>query len=290
MTTEQHVPVEQLAAYAAGDLDAAAALEVETHVLLCADCRSDVEAVQRTTSALAALPPVPMPAEVAARIDAALEQADRPTGPVGDVLPMLPAKKKRVPSFAGMAAVAAGLALVAAITVPFATRGGGGADQGAGGTVAMESSARETKRLESGLNYTHAELSGTLRQALAGRAETAGVTMDDTLKSAPPAAAPSGIEARDGVALALQADPGRLASCIAALAAAQETPEGKVPLVVDFASFDGKPALVVVFPTETRGQVRRDRIDVWVVGPRCGITAGDDDVLDFGRFVRPTGL
>ena len=299
--TEQHVAVDQLAAYAAGDLDASAALEVEAHVLLCADCRADVAAVQRGAGDLAALEQVTMPADVAARVDAALA-AERAApaaagGPVGDVLPM--ARKKRGPSFAGLAAVAAGVALVAAISVPLVT----GRDEPS--TTAGAALEQPTRRLASQLEYTAGDPRTALQQALGGRTGTPaalsggaeGFASEDS--AAPAAAEDRSTDERSkasrDVALTLGSDiadlrndPARLAACVAALAAGVEPPPK--PLVVDFAQFEGRPALIVVFPTVVKGQVRPDRVDFWAVGPRCGIAAGDDEVLHFARFGRPAGL
>lgn len=306
--TEQHVPVERLAAYAAGDLDASAAVEVEAHVVLCAGCRADVEAVRRATGALAELGPVTMPADVAARVDAAVARADRPTGPVGDVLPMASAKKRR-PSFAGLAAVAAGVALIAGVGVPLVT-GGGGGERGANTTAAESAqdtgAGAGTRRLDSGLNYRPNALDTTLVRALRGASAVPNADAFGGAGTAPPEAevsGPSAPAAPDAVRssgrdltqyatslTALESDAGRLAACVTALAASQPRGLGTTPLVVDFARFNDRPALVVVFPTVSRGKVADDRVDVWVVGARCGVTAGDDDVLLFERLDRPAGL
>lgn len=301
--TEEHVPVENLAAYAAGDLDATAALEVEAHVLLCERCRADADAVNRATAALASLEPLTMPADVAARVDAAVAAADTPTGPVGDVLPIVP--KRRRPTWAGVAAVAAGFALVGAITVPFVT---GAGDRGSGGTAAMDSREMSgPRRLQSGLNYTHGEIGPTLLRALGGQRDEAGQRLALRQvnpktgvgeEAGAPAASLTPGAARDSGALYSAGDqslvpfssnPARLDACVQALGDGLPA-VGRTPLVVDFGLFDGKPALVVVFPTVRAGEVRTDRIDVFVVGPRCGITPGDDDVLDFARFQRPSNL
>ena len=315
MSDQQHAPVEQLAAYAAGDLDATSALEVEAHVLLCADCRSDVAALQRVSGDLAAVPQVTMPADVAARIDAALERERgaatgatpaapaASAGPVGDLLPMR--RKRWSGSFAGLAAVAAGVALVAAISIPLGTRDRG-ADRAA--TEASGSAAGGTRRLESGLNYAADDPRGVLTRALSGQRVTAEFTEASPAPAGADPMAPaadnsagaprksSGGEAAYQITAevereytALRTDPGRLAACLNALAG--DVPDSaKVPLLVDFARFDGRPALIAVFPTVTRGEVRGDRIDFWAVGPHCGITPGDDDVLHFARLRRPAEL
>jgi hypothetical protein len=297
--TEQHVPVDRLAAYAAGDLDATAALDVEAHVLLCADCRAEVDAVNRATAALASLGPVTMPADVAARIEAALaEEAAAPSAPVGDVVPMLP--KRRRPSFAGLAAVAAGLALVVAIGVPLVNRAG----EDPTATLADGApESVETRRFESGLNYTNDDIPNVLQLALKGTtadrnsAYSGGAPAPAYEASARPSAQAT---AQDTTAVSggnaplslkmLESDAARLAACVAALAESQPSSLGRTPLLLDFARYEGREALVVVFPTVLKGELRADRVDVWVVGARCGITPGDDDVYTFTRIPRPQGL
>ncbi|HWL36050.1 MAG TPA: zf-HC2 domain-containing protein [Frankiaceae bacterium] len=304
--TEDHVPIERLAAYAAGDLDATAGVEVEAHVLLCADCRADVEALNRVSRDLAEVEPVTMPADVAARLDAAIAAADAPTGPVGDVLPMVP--QRRRPSFAGIAAVAAGVALVAAISVPVITGGGDTPEDAGTATVQVLREPKDTKRIKSDLNYTADNLSPTLATALTRpayaldtTADSGGVAGPSQLPVAPTSPKAAGPKSESGApravtegtelaSLRLATDAGRLAACVNGLAASQTLAEAKKPLLVDFARFEGKPAVVIVFPTEQRGRIRADRVDVWVVGARCGVTAGDEDVLTFARIEPPPGL
>ena len=298
--TEAHVPVDSLAAYAAGDLDATAALEVEAHVLLCADCRADAEAIQRATGDLTALPPVTMPPDVAARIDAALAGEAAPAAtPV--VVPMKAPRKR--PSFAGIAAVAAGVALLGAISVPLINGTGGNNAPTAQDQALREQAPATTRRLESGLNYTHDDLSATLLRAMRG--VTAGGAAPAQPASGTPAASPAAgvasplrttadtaAEGTGGSQFSLRRleTAPALDKCVDALAASQTLAAAKVPLLVDYARYQGRAALVVVFPTESGGRIRPDRVDVWVVGARCGITPGDDDVLDFARFPRPEGL
>jgi hypothetical protein len=295
--TEQHIPVEELAAYAAGDLDATAAVAVEAHLVLCAECRSDVDAVTKAGAALATVEPVTMPAEVAARIDEALRAAT-PAPPTGTVLPM----RRRRPSLSAIAAVAAGVALLGAVTVPMlrtarkdsaesaSTALGGGAQKG----------LRTPRRLDSGLEYTHKNLAATLRRAAGGATapkSARGAEQGAIAPSAPAgsSATPltgftSGDTARETSTevLALKAEPGRFAACVDALASGLPA-AARVPLLVDFARYEGKPAIVVAFQTVSRGAVVADRIDVWVAGPGCGTVPGGE-VLDFARIPRPTTL
>jgi hypothetical protein len=194
--TEQHVSIEDLAAYAAGDLDATAAVAVEAHVLLCAECRSDVDAVSAAATALAAVERPVMPEDVAARLDAALAAEDDDAHPV-----VVPMSTRRRPSFAGIAAVAAGVALVGAMAVPLlrseGTRDGAStaaldsAEKGAtGGTGA----AVESRRLDSNLEYTHDNLASTLASALKGAAFRPPGPAPTAMPSAAGAAAPRGAD------------------------------------------------------------------------------------------------
>jgi hypothetical protein len=307
MTEHGHVSIEDLAAYAAGDLDATASVAVEAHLLLCADCRADVEAVNAATGALAALPAVTMPDDVAARVDAALAAAAAApaAAPHATILPM----RRRRPTWAGIGAVAAGVALIGAVAVPLIRGGGTTAPTAAKSLEDSGTGARQaaTRRLASNLNYSHDNLVATLNTALAGT--TAPPAFDAA--ATPPAASPvpSGAPSRNtsegsaaGVPLlpgttsartakalvALQTDPGRFAACVTALVGDLPA-EGRALLFVDFARFGGKSAVVLGFPNIYKGAVRENAIDVWVVGPGCGSTSGGD-VLDFARIDRPSTL
>jgi hypothetical protein len=290
-----HVPIEDLAAYAAGDLDAAAAVPVEAHVVLCADCRADVEALRSVTASLNAAGSPPMPADVAARLDAALaaEAVPAQRAPAGDVLPMAPRRKR--PTWAGVAAVAAGVALVGGIAVPLLSGTGTRNDATTAAEGARDAaSSAPTRRLSSGLAYSRDTLTATLATALSGKAEVA--SSHDP--GAPPVAAPSPLSGADsgtasrgpglsgGSTFALQTDAGRLAACISELVGATPV-AGRTPLVMDFGTFERRPAMVLVFPSVmTDGRLRANRVDVFVVGAGCGVEKGGD-VLDFQRIPRP---
>ena len=290
--SEQHVPVDDLAAYAAGDLDATAAVAVEAHLVLCDECRADATAIQHATAALAALPPVTMPADVAAQVDAALAAEPPATAPASaNVLPM----RRRRPSLAGLGAVAAGIALVAAIAVPTLRSNGGhtAADKGASGSTKQA----DARLLTSNLNYTHRNLAATLAKALAGRvapvtdsigAEAPGAPEPKSASGSPvpsPGVLFGGLDARVET---LQTDAGHFAACVDALVGDQPV-EARSVLFVDFARFEGKPAAVLGFPNVFHGAIRQAKVDVFVVGPGCGTTPGGD-VLDFARMDRPPGL
>lgn len=285
--TEEHVPIEELAAYAAGDLDAAGAVAVEAHVLLCADCRADVEALNATAAALASVPRVTMPADVAARLDDAVTQDRR--APLGDIVPL---HARRRPSLSALGAVAAALLLVGAITIPQLTKPSRKSTTAASAPEAARHTNATTLRRSTGFAYTHDALAQTLGAAIGVAQQMSadhGVAASPTAPSPAPAGAPrEGAMTYSTATKSLQTDPARLAACIATLRDG-EVPEARVPLFIDYGTFAGKPAMVIVFNTIRDGAVRADRVDVFVTGPGCGAVEGGD-VLDFQRIPRPSGL
>lgn len=70
-----------------------------------------------------------------------------------------------------------------------------------------------------------------------------------------------------------------LASCVAGLTDVNDT---QPPLAVDYARFEGRPALAVVLPASNPAKV-----DVFFVGPSC--TQADADLVHFARVDRPAG-
>ena len=69
-----------------------------------------------------------------------------------------------------------------------------------------------------------------------------------------------------------------LASCLASLSDAKDP---GLPLALDYASFEGEPALVVVLPAS-----KPDKVDVFVVGAACSVA--DAKVLFFTRLAKPS--
>ncbi len=272
-----HLPVEELAAYAAGELDAVAAVPVEAHVVLCAECRADVAALRRTAAALADVAPVTMPADVAARLDAAVaaERAAVPVAPLGTVLPM----RRRSP-YAAVVASAAALALIVVAGLGVLRSQGERKDSGLAGAGA---GGRGRQVLTSGFEYTRANLAGTVPVFLrGGTPEELALTSDSARNSADVGAPTSDralvpkLEAADPLARLQGAG---LEECLTALRA--DGP-AVAPLLLDYARWHGEPALVVVFPRVVGSSPAPDQVDVFVVGPACG--ADDAIVLDFQRL------
>ncbi|GAA4453437.1 hypothetical protein [Phytohabitans houttuyneae] len=221
----------------------------------------------------------PMPAEVADRIATALEQ--EPHRPVLSLVPNDQAgpartasrRRRRMPGWAGPAAVAAGVAALAGFGLSQA--GGGDADGGAdtAGTAAeAPASARDDAQLgpemapyaggaiplvASGVDYraTTFASAGTpgAARALASTSVAPHQEQDQPKVDlgAPPA-------------LDRLRNPTALAACIDAIASAHPTGITDVE-TVDLATFEGSPAAIVFF---TDGSGARW---IWASGPDCGV-------------------
>ncbi len=97
---------------------------------------------------------------------------------------------------------------------------------------------------------------GTTGDEAAGGAAQSSAGRSSTLAAPAPAAAAD--------ALARLRDPSSLQGCVAAVA-----PAG--PLAVDYASFEGRPAVLLVLPGS-----RPATVDVVAVGPDCGVAGRDE--------------
>lgn len=286
-----HPELAVLADLDADALDPAAAEEVRVHVADCATCGESLRALAQTRSQLAALADPPLPAEVSRALDARLETlraAPVVPAPVvaaptaaGEVQPLRPVARRRWPvSLPGAAAAAVVTLFLAAIGVgalnsdlgdgegaDLATSGDA-SDSGASGGGGEESGpmtlAAPPAPIFSGRNYTAATVVEAASAGVGQRADAMAAPQ------APTATVPAALQ-RLSQSAALQ-------SCLTALG------EGRpaTPLVLDYASYEGAPALVVVLPEDGDTDV-----GVWVVGPDCA--AGNADLRYFVRAARPAG-
>ena len=275
-----HLDLDALADHLAGQTTPAQ----DAHLAGCASCqvaRADLlaaDALVRT--ALGTLPEPAVPPDLAARLDDLIQPA-----PVAGTATVLPAqvtdlaarRRLRWLPVAGGVAAAAVLVLGALVL----TRSG---DRP---TAATTSDAAGPTLPSSTTGNDYAQDGGLLRAALPGLLSGSPVAADAGAAAAPappgqervpsaslsaPAAAGAGSDA-----LAPLRDQATLAACLAGLS--DDTDPG-VPLALDYASYQGAPALVVVLPTTRAGKV-----DVFVVGPRC--TQADADLLFFTRLDDP---
>ena len=247
------------------------------HLADCSACRGRLAELSAALPAVkAALTAVPVPAEpadLADRLTAALA-AERAPAP-SNVLPLVRNRTRWMPALAGIAAAAA-LVVGAVVLVP---SGGGDtattADKGSDGY----------KVNDTGTDYsaTGTGLQAALPGLLSGRAGQRAAA-DSAATPAPYAPEVMSSKASGAVGLAAAADPlaalrttDGLARCLASLTDPSE--EG-VPLALDYASFEGTPALVVVLPVPAA-----DKVDVFVVPVGCA--KADGNVLFFTRLTRP---
>lgn len=247
----------------------------DPHLDGCADCRAALAelatAVGQVEAALAALPAPAVPAGAEDRLLAALaqERAGAPSPASA------PATVTVMPADAGPAArsrprwlpVAGGVAAAAVLVTAGVLLSRGGTTT-AGRTAGAPGS--QIARSSTGTSYAKdgKALAAALPALLKGEASSS------TAAQGAPRAATGAAAPADPLA-ALRGDG--LAPCLSSLS---DPSDPGVPLALDYAAFEGKPALVVVFPASESGKV-----DVFVVGARC--TAQDADVLFFTRLSKP---
>jgi hypothetical protein len=156
--------------------------------------------------------------------------------------------------------------------------GGSSSSTSAGGAPAGvgDASTSMVALQDSGTAYTKASLSSQAT-ALAARAQASPQLVTGSVSSAasgsglPAVPSPGTAEERKALTQA------GLPSCVEQLSGRP----GVVPLAADTGTYDGRPALVVILPTD------RDptSLDVWVIGPVC--TATTADLYEFRRIPVP---
>jgi hypothetical protein len=269
------------------------------------DAEAD-RAVAALLTAYAAEPTAPMPASVAARLDAALaaEVAARAAAGAAPatsaestaestagatVLAMEPARARRrrgAPSWAGVAAGVAVLALGGAVLAGPLDLFGGDSDSVTAGDAAEAPRAQaEAEAVDnatmSGTAYTTAALKEQVADLLAAEPADAGAAPTPTTFASPEPAAPDSGSPQKAApeayaaARALVQDKPALTLCVRAVAG------GAAILAVDAGTFDGAPAVVAVL--EVGGEPRLT--DVYVVGPAC--SPADEQLLRYVRVPRP---
>jgi hypothetical protein len=262
--------LDRLADYAAGVLDPAGAAEVDRLIAgepAWAEAHARLAAAQPwLDEALSGLPREPMPVDVAARLERAVAVAP----PETRTAKVLPLPRRRWPRIAltTAAAVAVGAACI-------------------GGFAALSRSATQKTSSSSGVaapDNRGIVTPGLLSQgpavpnAGAGAIPTTATGTDYThgsltlAEAEPASSAAKGAQAQsvpnlpDG--LARLADPAGLNGCLAAITAV----EGGRPVSVDYARYEGQPALIVVL---SGGSAR-----VVAAGADCGLAGEGAALLD----------
>lgn len=282
---DEHPDIEQLAALTAGDLDASAATSVSAHVDECADCAADVTALRAVSDDLGTVADLPMPLDVAAALDSALETERLRTGGAS----VLPLRRRRAPRLAGLAAAASLVALVSAAVLGGVFPGDDDPPSVTSADGGRAAALPENLHCQTARNYSRdatalREQVTTLLRTGCPQAEAA-----DSAVGAPSTA--PGVQGTTSAAPGGTAAPftsgsttarsvrelagASLARCVTALADGAPL----TPVVVDYALFDGREALVVVLPTN-----RASRLSVFVV------SAGCPDDRDYLRYFASINL
>lgn len=275
-----HLDLDRLADLEEGLLTPDEETAAQTHLRDCDDCRSRKAQLDGTRSLLSDLPPQEMPAAVAARVEAALAALPSTT-----IVPLSRTRRgwRAHPTAAGLGAAAAVAALIAALVVgrtsshhPSSTAGG------TAGTLGAASAGRTSIPLPpptvTGTKYTFRNLARTVPPLLTPSTALA-LAPKTTAGTAPQPSAGTGAEATVTPPPALNrlfASPGALEACVRGI----EGGPAAVPLAIDFATFEGAPAVVIVLPGLDEGKV-----DAWFVGPAC--TSTDVNLLRYRSLPAP---
>ena len=268
------------------------------HVAGCPRCQADLRALRTVQQTLRALPAIPMPDSVAARLEFAVRAG---TGePDSEPKRALPAESSvrprpraawQLPHLSAAASVAVLLiiALGTGIAV-MATRGGSSNGKTSTSSAAGASAATDTSTVvtASGADYQQATIrsqvaalvvervpGSTTRfsglQPLAGHAAAGKAAVPSATASSAASAggfaaaspqAPQTLTADSAVAPARTAPGGPLADPAALQACVRALNGGTPiqPILVDYARFDGRPATVIVLPSTQS----RAKLAVWV--------------------------
>lgn len=294
--TGAHPDADALSELDAGLLDdTAEAAQLQDHVAGCRRCADLLLLLRDTHRLLAGLPAVAIPAEVAARIDAALaaettsapRTAEAPvastiTAPAtspGSVTVLSTARRggrsaARRRWLPGAGAVAAGVAVLLAGAVGLGAlqqRGGHSAatSRAAGAGAPHRTAAVPAAPVVTGRDYTPATLDDGVRSLLAA-GSTPKRTPAPLFEHSPGQSDRGSAVQPVDPALNRLRQPAALGACVAELAGNPRI----AALAVELARFQGRPAAVVVLPDPDPAKVR-----AWVVGPACG--PGQADVLRF---------
>ncbi len=246
--TAAHLDYEALADFAEGILDDDSATSAEVHLADCADCRLRAAEVAEVSRVLADAPLPPMPAHLLDRLDAAIAAEAASHVPV----------HRHARRFQLVAAAAAAVVLVG------------------GGAVAVRTVMDDADSKTAAASQPPVEEPGRASDT-APRPQAA--------KSVPYTLAHSGTKyTADGLTSQIASSMSKTESGRRPLAAVDDLSRGCVarvagaanPLLVDSATYEGRPATVIVVPG-TDAQ----HMDVWVVGPKC--SAGTTDLISHQR-------
>lgn len=260
----------------AGEEHTAAEEQVRTHLAGCAGCRAALADIADVRGQLRGLATVALPPDVAARLQMALADeaarptqphtADRPAGSAGSRI-----HRRRWRPQPGLVAASVVALLVLVI-------GGGAlanrASNHTGSSSADRSASRVTGSAQgqatagtvfaaSGRDYSPATVDGDVRRLLTGQPAATADSRPSSSAAAPNLVVPgrSGGSSNGADPLARLRRPAALAACVRTLTGGRAA----TPLAVDYAAYQGTPAVVVVLPgTHVR------IVLVYVAAASCG--------------------
>jgi hypothetical protein len=266
------------------DDDPDVAGEVRAHVEGCDRCSevlADLTRVRGLLHAEAGRTPPPPP-DLDERIAAALAEAARswsapesaPAASSGGAETVVPLRRRStVPRWVALAAGLVVLAGAGGTATQLRGPGNGasslatsGADAEAG--AAAPEAAAQAPVLATGTDYEPADLVGQVDALLAAAKDDGGRPGPAASSLSAPGLSPQGDAGQDAAGSPLT-DPAALAGCLQALGAGSTT-----PLAVDLATWQGRPAAVLLLP-----DARAGRTQVWVVSPTC--RPGADGLLHY---------
>jgi hypothetical protein len=280
-----HIALDTLADVEEGIAGTQVVVAVETHLQSCAECNERLTRLRTTRALLTTLPAEPMPPTVRERVDTALAQAGDERSRT-----VVPLAQRRLrwnsPAVAGTSAAAAVIILVGALVAGHVihrntARHDTSSAEGATRNTAPSLSPAGMKEWATGANYTPASIPSLIPTIVTG---TPSSLVFGAQKSAPGAAAGGTAAAPEPTATGrsaltqeqLRESPQAVLQCATALADGVPT----VPVAVDFAKYDGKPAVILALPTPAHPTL----LDIWVVRTTCSSSNLD---LYFQRVSRP---
>lgn len=264
----EHIDIEVLADYAEGLLDSAESARVSRHLAECAGCAEQHAALGDVSAYLSALPPPPMPPDIATRIEAAIADeararssqtatADAPSdAPVGGatIVPMRHRSRRWIAPLTAAAAavvvVGGGFALVKQVA-----GGGDGSPNNANSKAAPSEALPEAaapSMTNSGTRYTYGALGPQVNSVVKKAQAGTGAMHPKAGKETPAPTLPSNV-----------------AGCVNRIS---DKATGH-PLLVDRGTYQGREVKVLVF----RNSSASSRYDVWIVDSGC--SAGSDGVV-----------
>jgi hypothetical protein len=267
-----HLSLDALAELEEGIAEDADALR--RHLDNCPTCTQRAGQLHASRALLSALPPDPMPADVAARIDAALAAEPAPATTFasgGNIVPL----RGRRPWWHGpnLAAAAAGIAVLALGTALAVGHLGGSkspnseaTDKGAnssGGPLAGANAPAPLKQWQTGYNYTTGNRAGYVTGLVLGDPPP----FSAVVTGAGPRPSPRPVNSRASYTRDDLREPANLAACAALLAG-----HPVQPVAADYARYDGAAAVIVVLPGLRHPE---SNLDVYVIRSTCSDAAAD---------------